>query len=196
MTCARSAASANFSSTEAMGGGRKGVKCPLTTSGPFSLHPVMPADKRTLELQAPTSKVILSAYIDPKEDLARERQRASFDVAAMTRHLYGAERAARNAELDAIMAESEVLTRIRNGVYFMTREELYKAGLEACRELFRIMFRLGLNPMDDDSRLDLTYMHDMLDLGTRIHGARPLARRAADAGPPAGPLTRCHATTR
>lgn len=47
------------------------------------------ADARTKELQAPSSATILRTHVEPKDDIAAERKRATFDNTQLTYVLNG-----------------------------------------------------------------------------------------------------------
>eukprot|EP00955_Chlamydomonas_euryale_P087183 364275-Chlamydomonas_euryale.AAC.5 len=46
-------------------------------------------DARTRALQAPSNALIAASHVDPKDDMAKERARATFDVAQLAEAING-----------------------------------------------------------------------------------------------------------
>lgn len=55
----------------------------------WTFHTMSYVDTKTRELQAPSTATILRNYVDPKDDMAAERARATFDVQQLTEVLVG-----------------------------------------------------------------------------------------------------------
>jgi hypothetical protein len=49
----------------------------------------MGADARARELVEPATKAVLKTHVEPKDDIARERARASFDTTILMEYLNG-----------------------------------------------------------------------------------------------------------
>ena len=46
-------------------------------------------DQRTKKLVETSSKVILATHLEPADDIAAERKKATIDVQSLSRYLYG-----------------------------------------------------------------------------------------------------------
>lgn len=97
-------------------------------------------DERTIELQKGSSAKIMKTYVDPKDDIHRERARASFKSAELDLYLVGGEK-----ELQLRQRCVEVLKTdpafSKSDRYFLTREQLYERTLTH-------QFRIGKKAME------------------------------------------------
>ncbi|KAG2488798.1 hypothetical protein HYH03_012598 [Edaphochlamys debaryana] len=95
-------------------------------------------DARTLELQAPASKIIFSTHIEPRDDMAAERARATFDVKELTYAMNGGK-----DKLEKRMRFADILDKTEWGNkanrYFLSREEEYVGGLKAALGIWEKM---------------------------------------------------------
>ena len=102
----------------------------------------MAVDPRSLELQAPSTRAITATLGSPMEDLAMERAKASFDVSALTRFLYGAEMIAVRKQLIESLESDPLFSK--KGRYFMTRTERMERSLRLGVDTVPKFFSLGI----------------------------------------------------
>jgi len=107
----------------------------------------MGPDARTRELQAKSTAVIMQAHIEPKDDMRRERARATFNVQQLKETLAGGkEKLDKRAQFIEILQKTSWGDKSRR--HFLTREEEYVGGLKAALGIWSEMKARGLS-LDD-----------------------------------------------
>lgn len=107
----------------------------------------MPVDARTAALVEASSRVVLSASADPREDIAAERRRARFDSQEVAEHLNGGkDNLQRTHALIEKISKTDWGDKTKR--YFLTRDQEYVGGLKAAFGIWELMKQEGLDLQD------------------------------------------------
>ncbi|KAK9805355.1 hypothetical protein WJX73_005736 [Symbiochloris irregularis] len=96
------------------------------------------AQSRARSLAAQSAKVVMGSFVDPKDDMVRERARASFSSDELAGYLNGgSEVLQKRKQLIALMGQYSWADKRQR--YHMTREEEYRGGVQAMLGIWQLM---------------------------------------------------------